>query len=388
MSGMRVVHLSKVTGVAGSENHLLTLLPGLRSRGVDVRLCLLVEPGRPVQEMVAQTTAMGVPTTRLTIRHDADITLLWRLARLLRQEQPDILHTHLIHADLYGTLAAHMARVPYVVSSRHNDDRFRYRLPVRWLTRTLWRYTDAGIAISHAIREFSIRVEGAPAERVHTIHYGLDPTRLPALPAARAALRADLGLPDETVLIGSICRLVEQKGLSYALRGFAAIAADFPKAHYVIAGDGPLRQALQREAETLGLAERVHFLGWRSDAYAVFAGLDIFLAPSLWEGFGLVLLEAMAYRLPIISTTVSAIPEIVLDGQTGWLVPPRDAPALATALRAALADEAERQRRGALGRQRLETDFTAAAMVERTLSLYERLCHSPSSSPPEASDHE
>jgi len=373
MSSIRVVHLSKVTGIAGSENHLLALLPGLRNRGIDARLWLLVEPGKPVNELFAQASALGIPTTRLTIHHDADITLVWRLARLLRRERPAIVHTHLIHADLYGTVAARLAGVSRVISSRHNDDRFRYRLPVRLLNRMLWRWTDGGIAISHAIRDFSIRIEGAPAGRIHTIHYGLDPATVPALPAARHELRASLGLSDEAVLIGSVCRLVEQKGLSYALRGFATIAGEFPQAHYVIAGDGPLRQSLQREAEALGIAGRVHFLGWRHDAYAVFAGLDIFLAPSLWEGFGLVLLEAMAYRLPVVSTRVSAIPEIVLDGETGWLVPPKDSDALAETLRAALADPVERQRRGASGRLRLEAHFTVAGMVERTLALYQHV---------------
>ncbi len=152
MSSIRVVHLSKVTGIAGSENHLLALLPGLRNRGIDARLWLLVEPGKPVNELFAQASALGIPTTRLTIHHDADITLVWRLARLLRRERPAIVHTHLIHADLYGTVAARLAGVSRVISSRHNDDRFRYRLPVRLLNRMLWRWTDGGIAISHAIR--------------------------------------------------------------------------------------------------------------------------------------------------------------------------------------------------------------------------------------------
>jgi glycosyltransferase involved in cell wall biosynthesis len=370
---MHVVHLSKVTGIAGSENHLLALLPGLRARGVDAHLWLLAEPGKPIEHLIVHAQTLGIPVTHLTIRHDADITLAWRLARRLRRAQPDIVHTHLIHADLYGTIAARLARVPCVISSRHNDDRFRYCLPVRLLNRLLWRWLDAGIAISDAIRDFSIRVEGAPAGRIHTIHYGLDPATLPAPPAARREMRASLGLPEETVLLGSICRLIEQKGLIYALRGFASIVEEFPLAHYVIAGDGPLRHDLERAAAALGIAGRVHFLGWQDNASSVFASLDVFLAPSLWEGFGLVLLEAMAHHLPIISTRVSAIPEIVLDGQTGWLVPPRNADALAAAMRAALSDDAERQRRGQSGRLRLETSFTVETMVERTLALYQRV---------------
>ncbi|MEW6577858.1 MAG: glycosyltransferase family 4 protein [Chloroflexota bacterium] len=370
---MRVIHLSKMTGAAGSEAHLLALLPGLRARGVDARLWVLVEPDNPLDEYIARAEALGVPAERLTIRRDLDPALLRRLVRHLRRERPDILHTHLIHADLYGVIAARLARVPRVISSRHNDDRFRTRLPVRLLNRALWRGTDAGIAISDAIRAFSLRVEGAPAERLHTVPYGLDPATIPARPDARAALRAALGLPAEALLVGSVCRLIEQKGLLYGLRGFAAAAGQVPGAHYVIAGDGPLRATLEAEARALGVGERVHFLGWRDDAHAVFAALDVFLAPSLWEGFGLVFLEAMAHRLPVISTTVSAIPEIVVDGETGWLVPPRDADAVAGALRAALTDAQARQARGANGRARLEAQFTVEAMVERTLAVYRGL---------------
>lgn len=370
---MRVIHLSKMTGAAGSEGHLLALLPGLRARGVDARLWVLVEPDRPLDEYLARAGALGVPAERLTIRRDLDPALLWNLTRHLRRERPDILHTHLIHADLYGVLAARLARVPRVVSSRHNDDRFRTRLLVRLLNRALWRGIDAGIAISGAIRAFSLRVEGARADRLHTVSYGLDPATVPAQPDARAALRAALGLPAEALLVGSVCRLVEQKGLVYGLRGFAAVAGEIPGVHYVIAGDGPLRSALEAEARALGVSERVHFLGWRDDAHAVFAALDVFLAPSLWEGFGLVFLEAMAHRLPVISTTVSAIPETVVDGETGWLVPPRDADALAGALRAALTDPVARRARGANGRARLEAEFTVEAMVERTLAVYRSL---------------
>jgi glycosyltransferase involved in cell wall biosynthesis len=258
-----------------------------------------------------------------------------------------------------------------VVSSRHNDDKFRRLLPFRALHRWLWRQTDAGIAISDAIRNFAIRVEGAPADRIQTIHYGLEPADIQAPPTARADLRDSLKLPRDALLVGSICRLIEQKGLVYGLRGFAQ--AHIPGAHYVIAGDGKLRAALEAEARALGVAERVHFLGWRDDAYTILAALDVLLAPSLWEGFGLVFLEAMAFGVPVISARVSAIPEVVVDGETGWLVPVRDAGAIAAALREALSQPDVRRARGAHGRSRLEAEFTANKMVDRTLALYREL---------------
>ncbi len=374
MAARQVIHLSKMTGAAGSEGHLLALLPGLRARGLDARLWILVEPGNPVDEVTTRARSAGVPVERITIRRDLDPLLARDLVRRLRAARPDIVHTHLLHADLYGIPAARRAGVPCIVTSRHNDDRFRRFLPMRWLNRWLWGQVCGGIAISDAIRRFSIEVEGAPHERVRTVHYGLDPAAHVPPPDARRLLRQSLYLPADAVLIGSVSRLIEQKGLAYGLRAFAQVAAEFPGAHYVLAGAGPLRAPLEGAARDLGMAHRVHFLGWRDDAPTVFAALDVLLAPSLWEGFGLVFLEAMAFAVPVISTCVSAIPEVIVDGETGWLVPPADVDALAGALRLALADPAERQRRGERGRTRLEREFTVEAMVERTLALYREWC--------------
>jgi glycosyltransferase involved in cell wall biosynthesis len=373
MPANRIIHLSKMTGTAGSEGHLLILLEGLRAAGLDARLWILIEPDKPIQDFVDRAQAFGIPVERLIIRRDLDPVLWWRLVSRLRADRPDIVHTHLLHADLYGITAARRAHVPHVVSSRHNDDRFRRRLSVRLLHRWLWRQTDAGIAISGAIRQFSISVEGAAPDRIHTVHYGLDQASIQAPPDARDRLRAALNLPADALLIGSVCRLIEQKGLIFGLQGFAQIADHFPSAHFVIAGDGPLRADLEAVAQSLKLADRVHFLGWRSDAHAIFAALDLLLAPSLWEGFGLVFLEAMALGLPILSTCVSAIPEVVIDGETGWLVPPRDPDAIAAALREALSDPALLRARGYHGRQRLETEFSVQAMVDHTLAVYRSL---------------
>jgi glycosyltransferase involved in cell wall biosynthesis len=373
MSIDRIIHLSKMTGAAGAEGHLLVLLPGLRARGLDARLWILVEPGNPLQEYVDRVQASGVPVERIVIHHHLDPGLWRRLAARLHAVRADVVHTHLLHADFYGIPAARRAGAPHVVSSRHNDDRFRYTWPMRLVNRRLWRQVDAGIAISEAIRQFSIKVEGAPATCVHTIHYGLDPGSITAPRDARQVLRAALSIPADAPVAGSVCRLTGQKGLLYGIRGFARMADRVPDAHYAIAGDGPLRRDLEAEAQALGLADRVHFLGWRDDAHAVLAALDVLLAPSLWEGFGLVLLEAMALNVPIIGTRVSAIPEVVVDGETGWLIPPRDATAVAAALSDALTHPAARGERGANGRRRLENHFTAEKMIESTLALYRRL---------------
>ncbi|MFO7323870.1 MAG: glycosyltransferase [Chloroflexota bacterium] len=371
---MRVAHVIKVIRIAGAERHLLMLLSGLRQRGVDGQIILLVEPRNPMDDFVQAAAERGIPLGRVAIHSDIDISVSRRLRRAFAEMKPDIVHTHLLHADLYGIPAARLARVPAVVSSRHNDNSFRRRLPMRLLNRALWRGVDAGIAVSDAVRAFCIEVEGAPPAKMHTIRYGLEDRPDPARRQAdRIAVRSELRLSPDAPVIGMVGRLIEQKGIEYGLRAFAAVAPDYPDARLLISGEGPLRNKLEALAASLGVKDRVQFLGWREDVLRIFAALDIFLMPSLWEGFGLVLLEAMSQRLPIVASCVSAIPEVVQHGVTGLLVPPRDTGALAGALRVLLADPPLRQHMGLLGEDRLEEQFSAERMVDETLALYQSL---------------
>lgn len=367
---MRVAHIIKVVRAAGAERHLLTLLSGLRGQDIDAHLILLVEPANDMQSYVDEAQALAIPVERILIQRHFDPALLGRLRSRLRALQPDVVHTHLLHADLYGIPAARWAGVPIVVSSRHNDNHFRRRFPIKQVNQLLWRMADAGIGISDAIARFSIEVEGAPVEKIHRIYYGLQAAKPLDRGSAQAALTAEIGLPNDSVLIGMVCRLIEQKGVSDGLRAFARAAQQYPNAYLLIAGEGPLRMALESEAAALGIKNRVHFLGWRSNIPALMAALDIFLMPSLWEGFGLVLLEAMAQAVPVIATRVSAIPEIVINDETGLLVPARDVDALASALENLLADKPLRQYRGLQGQDRQETEFSAMRMVAETAALY------------------
>jgi glycosyltransferase involved in cell wall biosynthesis len=369
---MKVAHIIKATRVSGAERHLLILLPALKARGVDVSLILLEEPARPVDEMVSVLEAAGVPVIRVPIRRHLDFGVVGRIRRVLRELRPQVVHTHLIHADLFGTLAARLARVRTVISSRHNDDNFRRLFPFRLLNRLFWRLTSGGIAISQAIEHFCVTVEGAPRRKMTTVRYGMSLAETERS-AAHRALTAELALPPNTPFVGIVCRLIEQKGVVYGLRAFALVTAQFPAAHLVIAGEGKQRAALQAEAKTLGIADRTHFLGWRTDTPQLLAALEILLMPSLWEGFGLVMLEAMAQTVPIIGSAVSAIPEVVVDGETGLLVPPRDTVALAEALSRLLEDAALRRHMGLLGQDRLETTFSVARMADETHAVYQRL---------------
>ncbi|HYO88412.1 MAG TPA: glycosyltransferase family 4 protein [Candidatus Limnocylindrales bacterium] len=372
---MRVVHVIKVKGIAGAENHLLILLEALRARGIDASFLYLHPPENTVEAFKAAAEARGIPVQRLPIARNTDPLLYRRLRAALSALQPDVVNTHLLHADLYGIPAARTLRVngrrPRIISGRHNDDAFRLKADQRVINHQLWRMTDAGVAISEAVRRFSIDVEGARPEQVRTIYYGYQPP--PFDPALRPAVRAELGLAPEDVVIGVTCRLIEQKGLPYGLQAFAQIAGEFPAAKLVITGEGELRGALEAQAAELGIDGRTRFIGWRPDAARVMAAYDLFLMPSLWEGFGLVLLEAMAQAIPVVGSRVSALPEVVVEGETGLLAAPRDAAMLATHLRTLLADEPLRRHMGLLGQDRLETVFSVARMTDQVLALYEEL---------------
>lgn len=370
---MRVVHAIKATRIAGAENHLLTLLPGLRQRGIDAQLLLLTQADAPADDFAAALAAAAVPVERIPIAHHADVRTATRLRDSLRLSAPAILHTHLIHADLYGAIGARLARVPHLITSRHNDDPFRRRWAFRLLSRALWRQTRAGIAISESIRRFCIAVEGARPDAVTTIHYGLPAAPAPDVPAARAAVRALIGAPAEAPVIGFVGRLIAQKGVSDAVAAFALLAERHPAARLLIIGDGPLRASLEAQAAAVGLGARVHFAGWRADAAALMPGFDMFVMPSLWEGFGLVLLEAMAAAVPVVAAQVSAIPEIVVDGETGLLVPPNAPADLATALEVLLNDQPLRRHFGLVGQERGETHFGAARMIDAAAALYRRV---------------
>jgi len=370
---VRVIHVSKVTGIAGSEGHLLRLLPGLAARGVDVRMVVLESPRSPVKAYVEKLTGSGVPTDVIPIIGHLDPTLVVRLMRLFQAHQPDIVHTHLIHGDLYGILAASRAKTPrrnapYLISSRHNDDAFRRRFLLRRLNRALMRRVSRVVTISHALARFTVEVERTPTDKVVTIHYGLEAPELDN--GARGRARANLGLGDVPV-VGAVGRLVWQKGFDVLLCAFRRALMAHPQAQLVIVGDGPLRGALARQAAQLGIGQHVYFAGWRPDARDLMPAFDVLAVPSRWEGFGLVTLEAMGSALPIVASRVSALPEIVLDGETGLLVPPEEPGAFASVLVTVLDDPDRAAMMGRAGYERLREVFSVDRMAAATLALYQ-----------------
>ena len=339
---MRVVHVHRIGGIGGSERHLLTLLPALAAKGVDVRFVGLDMPGAdPFYE------ELSVPFARLKRP--------WKLPGALRRDKPDLVHTHLVHADVYGAITT----TAPIVSTKHNPDPFRLG-PWRHAERMLARRATRIIAISDAVRRFSIDGVGLPPEKFELVYYGLDELPRPWAP------NPPLQLPERPLLL-CVGRLVVQKGIDTAIRSLSRI----PEAALLVLGDGPGRAALLRLADELGVGDRLLMPGRVGDIAAIYRRADVVVHPARWEGFGLAMLEAMLAGKPVVATEAGSAPELVVDGETGVIVPASDPPGMAAAVNVILGEPDLARRYGIRGLERARAEFSVEKMTRRTLAVYE-----------------
>jgi glycosyltransferase involved in cell wall biosynthesis len=357
---VKVLHVHRVRGVGGSERHLLTLLPALRERGHDARF-LGLDDGEP-EPFYAQLDRLGVPYDRLGAPRDLDPLLLARSARLARRLRPDVVHTHLVHADVYGAAAA-TACGAVLVSTKHNDDPFRVG-PFRHAERVVTRRAAKVICITSSLARFNVEQVGLPAAKVTVIHYGLDRLPDPWGPPGGPEL------PEEARVLLAVSRLERQKGIDVAIEALARVRSRHPRAVLLVLGEGSLTQDLTELARARGVAGAV-YLPWRvGDVAAWLQRAELLVHPARWEGFGLALLEAMLAGLPVVASDVSSIPEIVADGETGLLVRPDDADGLAAALDTLLSDDALRAAYGRAGLERARREFSVERMTAATERVY------------------
>jgi glycosyltransferase involved in cell wall biosynthesis len=346
---VRVVHLHRIRGIGGSERHLLTLLPALAAEGIEPVFLGLDDPAGVLGPFYE---GLGVESVRLACPRDIDPRLLRRVRRELVRLRPDVVHTHLVHGDVYGALAA--GGVP-VVSTKHNDDPFR-RGPFRHAERLLTRRAARVIAITDALRRFCVDDVGLPAAKVEVVHYGLD--RLPAAWGDSPMVE----LPEDARVLLCVARLVPQKGVDVVVRALARVRTVEPRAVLVVLGDGPERPRLAGDG--------VHLPGRVGDVASWYRRAELLVHPARWEGFGLALLEAMLAAKPVVATQVSSAPEIVADGETGLLVPPDDPEALAGAVLALLGDPTRARDMGEAGLARAKSEFSVEKMAARTAAVY------------------
>ena len=365
VAAVRVVHVHRIAGIGGSERHLLALLPALAAFGVEPLMLGLDVPSAAPDPFYDRLGEDGVEFVRVPAPRDLDPGLARRVVRLVRGAKPDVVHTHLVHGDLYGAAGAAASRAR-LVSTKHNDDPFRAG-PFRYVDRALTLRTSAVVCITHALARFVVDCVGLPARKVVVVPYGLDASPEPWGP------NTDLALPPDAPLLLAIARLAPQKGLDVAIRALADLRARGHRAVLVVLGEGRERSRLTALAAELGIADAVFLPGREGDVGAWLRRADVLVHPARWEGFGLAILEAMLVGRPVVATRVSAIPELVVDGETGVLVAPDDASAFADAVASLLVDPARAAAMGERGRARALAEFSVEEMARRTNEVYVRV---------------
>jgi glycosyltransferase involved in cell wall biosynthesis len=352
-----VLHLAKIAGISGAETHLLSLLPRLRERGWDVRLLQLHENEPGAHEFANALRARAVPVDMIRLRADVDPVAFSQVTAYLARTRPLILHSHLVHADVYGQLAGVLVGVPSRISTKHGFNEFRENRGFGLADRAVGGLAHAHIAISRGLARYLAEVEGFDETEFTVVHYGIVPSGLPA-PA-----------PDEPRLV-CVGRLIPIKGHVVLLRALALARREVPALSLDIAGRGPLEPALRAVAKELEIEDSVRFLGYVSPVQRAIDAAAVVVVPSLGEGFGMVALEAMERARPVVASAIGGLGELVVDGETGVLVPAGEAEPLAHALVQLAHDPIRRRAFGEAGRRRALEHFAEHRNVERTELLY------------------
>jgi glycosyltransferase involved in cell wall biosynthesis len=366
-----VLHVCDKFGVAGSSIHGVSRLfswwfPRYDRARFDVSLCGLKQK-EPASELLERE---GVPVHHLG-RGRFDPRIVSDLVALARRRRARILHVHGYAAADFGRLAARLGGAALVLHEHFADPRMPGYQGLA--DRVLAPFTDRAIAVSESTREFLVRERHVPARKVRLIWNGAPLGEFAPVTAERAAAaRAQLGLPEGAPVVGSIARLSEQKGHRFLLDAAARVLAARPEVRFLIVGDGDQWDALHEQARALQIAGRVVFAGHRTDVPALLGVCDVFCISSTYEGTPLTLFEAMASGQAIVSTAVDGCRELLREGETGLLVPPGDAGALAAALLRALDDPALRARLSAAARA-ASAEFDIARTVERIQDLYDEV---------------
>ena len=363
---MKVLLLSTSMGMGGADKQVLSAAQELRARGHAVQIVSLTTLG----PMGLEARALGIPIESLEMaRGVPDPRGMLRLIRLVRAWRPDVLHSHMVHANLMARVLRLFVLLPAVVSTIHNiDEGGRLWMAAYRLTNGL---ADHMTIISQAAADRFITERIVPKELLTLIPNGVDTNGFRNVPGtARESLRMSLGLQGEFVWL-AVGRFEIAKDYPNMLRGFAAVRRRHPQSVLLLAGRGSLQTETESMVQDLGLQGGVRFLGVRSDVAELMSAADGYVMSSAWEGMPIVLLEAAAAALPIVATLVGGNHEVVCEGESGFLVPPRDSDALGAAM-VRLMESSERERRsmGERGREHVQRHYGLSRIVDRWEELY------------------
>ena len=357
------LHIDTARSWRGGQSQVRYTVLGLRELGH--RAVLVAHPDGELLQRMSE----GLDLVPLAPRSEVDLAAGWRLSRVIRQMRPQVIHAHDPHATAMAALALAIAAPtpkPPLVASR----RIEYRIARHSFSRWKYSQVDCFLAISGAVRDRLV-ADGIPGARVRVVHEGVDVERIAATPAA--SVHAELFLPTGSPVVGTIGALVAQKAQHTLIDAAALVVRQVPDVRVVILGDGELRGALEDQIRHLHLERHVFLAGFRADAIELLKDFDVFALSSIYEGMCTSLVDAMAAGKPAVATAVGGVPEVLADGETGFLVPPRDPRRMAEPIVRRLKDEGLRRRMGGAGFERARRLFTVDRMVRETADAYQQL---------------
>jgi glycosyltransferase involved in cell wall biosynthesis len=358
---VRVVCIVPALWVGGAERHLTTLLPRMDpERFTTSVVCIGDDEG-----LFTELQASGIPCTALHLGKRQAVRALRELVSIMRTTRPDVVVVRGYSAETLGRIAARLTGVAHTIMWVHNNSTIRPRgLVHRAVDSVLDRWTSRYFGVAQAQRRYLVDELGYPEHKVRIIHNGVDPS-LFDVTTDRGVL-AEFGVAPQDPVVGILAGLTPVKDHETFLRAARLVADEVPRARFLIIGDGPNRDRLEALSAELGIATNVRFLGLRNDIPRLLRAIDVFALTSTTECFPMAVLESMASGRPVVCTAVGGIPEMVNEGETGYLVPPKEPQQLAARLVRLLSDPHTARRMGRFGRARVENDFTLAHSVETT----------------------
>jgi glycosyltransferase involved in cell wall biosynthesis len=354
------LHIDTARTWRGGQNQVLLTVLGFRA--LNHRAVLVAHPEGELYRRALE----GPDLVPLAPRTEVDLSTAWKLSRIIRQAKPEIVHAHDPQAVAMASLALSFAAPdprPAIVASRRVD----FHLQPNSFSRWKYRQVDMFIAASDAIRRI-LEHDGIPLSRIRVVHDGIDVAKIQRLPAVD--IHAEYWLPHGAPVLANVGALVGHKGHKHLIEAIPHVVREVPDARLVIFGEGELRPQLERQIKELHMEKHAMLVGFRRDVLQLVKSADLFVMSSITEGLGSTVLDAMAMKLAVVGTQAGGIPEAVEHGETGLLVPPGDARALAGAIVRLLKDSRLRERMGESGLRRVQQHFGVSLLLSATLAAY------------------
>jgi len=355
---IKIIYLIDSFSLGGAEKFLLDLCKNIDKNRFTVEVAAVVFAGPLLKEFAK----LDIKVKVFKKKSKLGLGLLWQLYKYIKAVKPDIVHTNLFGADTWGRQAAILARVPIIVATEHNinlnESKFKKIIKL-----FLSKFTSRIIAVSQGVKDYSVKTEKISADKIKIINYGID--------LHKFTFRGyqEINSP-KTIKAVCVARLEEQKGHNYLIEAMPAIIKDYPEFTLHLIGAGSLANKLKQQVKDLKLEDKVKFHGQSFDIAKLLPQMDLFILPSLWEGLGIVILEAQAVGLPVLASNIPAVNEVVKNEQTGLLFQPKNSQAIVEAVNHLLANQQLAKDLVNNAYQQVKTDFNVEKMVANYSQLY------------------